>query len=162
MNCERGMHVQIRKATENDLDSINQLFYELDTCSIEQQPEHFQRGERTKAYLCDIVNGKNTVFLLGVADNRIIGFSLLYLKEVNGPNLLVPCRYAYIQDFIVTKEYRNRGLGKQLMDASKEWAKINGAEYLRLSVIPKNVDGLRFYFKNGLSEQMITMECRLQ
>lgn len=154
--------MEIRQATVNDLDAITELFYELDTCSIEQQPEHFQRGERTNQYLCEIISNEKATFLIAIIDEEIIGFSLIYLKEVKGLSLLVPCKYAYIQDFIVTESCRNNGYGKSLMTASKEWAKKNGADYLRLSVIPKNESGRRFYVRNGLSEQMITMECEIK
>lgn len=151
----------IRFATVNDLSIINSLFYELDSLSIEQQPQHFQRGERSIEYLTEIINNDNSVFLVCELDNEVIGFSLIYLKEVKGLNLLVPCTYAYIQDFVISKLYRNNGYGQKLMDESKKWAALQGAEYLRLSVIPKNTDGIRFYKKNGLMEQMITMECKI-
>ena len=43
----------IRKATIDDIRAINELFWELDTDAINDQPEHFQRGARTVEYLSD-------------------------------------------------------------------------------------------------------------
>ena len=151
--------MEVRCATISDIDRIKELFWELDTDAIETQPEHFQRGERAFQYFIDIINDYKSDFLLGIIGNDIIGFSLIFEKEVKGLSLLVPCKYAYVQDFIITKAYRNRGLGTKLLEASKQWAKEHDSEYLRLSVIPKNVDGIRFYRRNGMAEQMITMEC---
>lgn len=153
--------MEIRQATINDLEVILELFLELDTLSIQQQPEHFQRCERSIEYLCEIVNSESSDFLLLIIDEKIVGFSLIFMKEVKGLSLLIPCKYAYIQDFVITESCRNKGYGKLLMEASKEWANKHGADYLRLSVIPKNEAGVRFYIKNGLSEQMITMECKI-
>jgi len=151
----------IRKATVDDIRAINELFWELDTDAINEQPEHFQRGERTIEYLSGIVEDEKSDFLVAVIDEEIVGFSLLFQKETKGLSLLVPCKYAYLQDFIVTGTHRNKGIGSKLLHESKEWAKAHGMEYLRLSVLPENKKAQHFYMKHGLTEQMITMECSL-
>jgi GNAT superfamily N-acetyltransferase len=151
--------MEVRCATISDIGRIQELFWELDTDAIETQPEHFQRGERTAEYFCKIINDNKSDFLLAIINNSIIGFSLLFEKEVKGLSLLVPCKYTYIQDLIITKIYRNHGYGTKLLEVSKQWAKDHDSEYLRLTVIPKNIDGIRFYKRNGMAEQMITMEC---
>jgi ribosomal protein S18 acetylase RimI-like enzyme len=151
----------IRKATVDDIESINKLFYELDTGAIEMQPEHFKRGSRSFEYLSGLIEDEKSDFLLAVVDNDIIGFSLLFSKETADISLLVPCKYAYIQDFVVAEKYRNKGIGSVLMEESKRWAKERRMDYLRLSVIPANKDAQRFYARHGLTEQMITMEYSL-
>jgi ribosomal protein S18 acetylase RimI-like enzyme len=153
--------MDIRKAAANDIPEINQLFWELDTDAIKYQPEHFQRSDRTEDYLMEIIKSEKSDFLVAILDNEILGFSLLYEKEVKGLSLLIPCKYAYIQDFIVKEKYRNRGIGTQLFEASKQWAKERNMEYLRLSVFPTNDSGIRFYKRHGLLKQMLTMECSL-
>lgn len=153
--------MDIRKAVANDIPEINQLFWELDTDAIKYQPEHFQRSERTEDYLVEIIESQKSDFLVAVLYNEVVGFSLLYEKEVKGLSLLIPCKYAYLQDFIVKEKYRNRGIGTQLLEASRQWAKERGMEYLRLSVFPANDSSIRFYKNHGLLEQMLTMECSL-
>jgi ribosomal protein S18 acetylase RimI-like enzyme len=151
----------IRVANIEDIEAINKLFYELDTDAINMQPEHFQRGSRSFDYLVGLINGDKSAFLLAVVENEIKGFSLIFEKATANINLLVPCRFAYIQDVVVSEKYRNRGVGSRLMEESKVWAKERGLEYLRLSVIPNNKAAQRFYSRHGLGEQMITLECRL-
>ncbi|MBQ8641596.1 MAG: GNAT family N-acetyltransferase [Clostridia bacterium] len=151
----------IRTAVSTDLGQIKQLFQELDACSVQQQPEHFQTGERSDAYLTELINREDSAFLVCIEEDTIIGFSLLFLKETKPLSLLVPCTYAYIQDFVVSENRRRQGYGTLLIEASKQWAKDHNAQYMRLSVIPDNEAGIRFYQKNGLYPQMITMECPL-
>ena len=148
-----------RTASAADLEQIRQLFWELDSCSINQQPEHFQRGERSDTYLTSLIENDDSDFLLCIADDTIIGFSLVFFRETKPISLLVPCTYGFIQDFVIAEKYRRQGYGTQLLEASRRWAKDRGAQYLRLSVIPNNEAGIRFYQKNGLYPQMITMEC---
>jgi len=148
-----------RQASIADFAAINALFCELDTDAITSQPHHFRRAERKREYLDDLISDEKSDFLLAVLDGEVVGFSLLFSKETKDLSLLVPCKYAYIQDFVVKSTHRNLGIGSRLMDASKSWAKVRGAEYLRLSVLPDNVNAQRFYSRHGLTRQMISMEC---
>jgi ribosomal protein S18 acetylase RimI-like enzyme len=153
--------ITTRSATPDDFADIRRLFYALDTGAIESQPEHFQRGERGDEYLCEITRSGKSDFILAIYHGEVVGFSLIYIKEVKGLSLLVPCAYAYIQDFVVAENHRNKGVGAKLLEESKRWGKARGAQYLRLSVLPDNEAGRRFYLRNGLDQQMITMECSL-
>lgn len=153
--------MNIRRATKNDLVEINKLFLELDQHGAKAQPAHFKIGERTEEYLLGIINSDNSDFLLAILENTIVGFSLVFEKEVKGISSLVPCTYAYLQDFIVKEEYRNRGIGTKLFEASKQWAKDRHMEYFRLTVLPTNESGIRFYKRHGLMGYMLTMECPL-
>ena len=157
-----AMRMIIRKATTNDIDAINDLFYELDTDAINMQPEHFQRGSRSFEYLSGLIKDDKSDFLLAVVDDSIVGFSLLFEKETLNINLLVPCKYAYIQDFVVTESCRNKGIGATLMKESKQWARDHSMDYVRLSVLPGNKNAQRFYSYHGLSEHMVTLECSLR
>lgn len=151
----------IRVASIEDIEAINKLFYELDTDAINMQPEHFQRGSRSFDYLAELVNGEKSAFLLATIEDEIIGFSLIFEKATANLSLLVSYKFAYIQDFIVSEKYRNKGIGSRLMEESKSWAERRGLTYLRLSVIPNNKVAQRFYSRHGFGEQMITMECPL-
>jgi len=154
--------VNIRKATASDIAAIKRLFWELDTDAVMHQPEHFQRVERPDAYLSGIIENPKADFLLAtVGDEEVVGFSLIFEKETGDISCLKKCRYGYIQDFVVTAGHRNKGYGAALLDASKEWARERGLDYLRLSVFPTNEGGIRFYSRHGLGLQMITMECEL-
>ncbi len=68
----------------------------------------------------------------------MIGFALVMEREAGAISCLRPCRYAYIQDFVVAGEWRNRGYGTALFQAAKAWARGRRLEYLRLSVFPQN------------------------
>lgn len=150
--------MQIRKAGPLDIKAIRALFWDLDSGAIAWQPEHFQQGERDCAYMTGLIEDEMSDFLLAVAGDQVLGFSLLLQKKTADLSLLVPCSFAYIQDFVVREGYRGQGIGSALMDASKAWAKERGLSYLRLSVLPQNEGAQRFYARHGLHVQMISME----
>ena len=151
----------IRSAIGEDLAVIRALFWQLDTHAIESQPQHFRRGERTDEYLLSLIEDENSDFLLVELDGEAVGFSLLFFKWTKDISLLVPCKFAYIQDFIVREDLRGQGIGTALMEASMDWARARSAGYLRLSVLPDNLGAQRFYARLGLVPQMITMEVEI-
>ncbi|MBO4701748.1 MAG: GNAT family N-acetyltransferase [Lachnospiraceae bacterium] len=75
----------------------------------------------------------------------------------------VPCLKSetslYLQDLVVTSEFRSQGIGTILMNEAKKYGKEKGDDFFRTQVFPQNTDGLRFYERNGFSEKMITIEC---
>ena len=48
-----------------------------------------------------------------------------------------------------------------LMEASKRYGKEHGVDFIRTQVFPQNIDGMRFYEKNGFREMMKTIESSL-
>ena len=82
------------------------------------------------------------------------------ILEQKNISCLKPQKVVYIQDFDVLEEKRGRGIGTALMNASKEYGKKRGADFIRTQVFPKNIDGMRFYERNGFCEMMKTIECQ--
>ena len=150
-----------RKATTEDINAIDKLFYELETHAIDLHPNIFQRGIRSDEYLAGIINDETSDILLAVIDGDVIGFSVIFERAAPDISAFVPRKHAFIQDFVVTKKYRNKGIGAALMEQSKLWARERGLDSLRLSVLAGNTDGRRFYENQGLSEYLVTMECSL-
>jgi len=148
----------IRTATGEDLAAIRALFWQLDTHAIESQPWHYCRGERADEYLLGLIEDENADFLLAERNGEIVGFSQLSFKWTRDIPVLVPCKFAYIQDFVVREDLRGQGIGAALMEASKDWARARGAGYLRLGVLAGNLGAQRFYARHGLAPQAITME----
>ena len=51
-------------------------------------------------------------------------------------------------------------IGTQLVKEAKAYGKAHGADFIRTQVFPGNVDGMRFYERNGFCEMMKTIECQ--
>ena len=151
----------IRTATGGDLAAIRALYQQLDTHAVESQPQHFRRRERSDEYLLGLIEDENSDFLLAELEGEIVGFSQISFRWTKDIPVLVPCKYAYINDFVMREGLRGQGIGGALMEASKAWGKARGGEYLRLSVLPDNLGAQRFYARHGMLPQMVTMEAKL-
>ena len=82
---------------------------------------------------------------------------ILQQKKVS---CLKPQSVAYLQDLCVREDMRNNGIGAVLIRAAKDYGKEHKVDFIRTQVFPGNVDGMRFYARNGFREMMKTIECQ--
>jgi len=149
----------IRKATMEDIEAIRVLYLELEQDAVKYQPEHFVIGYRDDDFFAKIFNSQNQDILIAEVESKVVGFSHVMILKQKNVACLKPQTLVYIQDLDVITEMRDRGIGSQLMEASKEYGIAHGADFIRTQVFPQNVNGLRFYEKNGFCEMMKTIEC---
>ena len=99
--------------------------------------------------------------LVADLDGTVIGFSHVMILKQKNVACLKPQTAVYIQDLDVLESERDKGIGTLLINASKEYGKRRGADFTRTQVFPQNIDGIRFYERNGFCEMMKTIESQL-
>lgn len=100
------MDIEVRLAGKGDIDKIHNILDEIQGCEIEQ------RGKR----YAEAINSGFSHFLVAVTDDKIIG----YLNLWNLPDLVDGEFLGIILDCYVSGKYRNRGVGRMLLDASMD------------------------------------------
>lgn len=75
---------------------------------------------------------------------------------------LKPQSLVYIQDLDVAINERNSGIGTLLMESCKRYGRERGVDFIRTQVFPQNINGMRFYERNGFCEMMKTIECQFE
>ena len=75
------------------------------------------------------------------AENKVIGMvsAQLVISTAQG------AYSAWVEDMVITEEYRGIGLGRQLLDAAIHWAKEKGATRAQLLVDIENEPALGYY-----------------
>ncbi len=152
--------MQIRIANEKDVEQLRKLYLELETDGVKYQPEHFVVGYRSDEFFQGIFESEKQDILVAEEAGKVLGFSHLMILKQKGVACLKPQTAVYIQDLDVLESERNKGIGTLLMNASKEYGKKHGADFIRTQVFPQNTDGMRFYERNGFCEMMKTIECQ--
>ena len=154
----------IRKAKIEDAAAIEALYTELEKDAVMYQPEHFvlsPEGARVRQ-LEEILKSENQVMLMAVDESDVvIGFAHVVFMGVKAFSCLKPQTNIYLQDLVVSGDYRNRGIGTLLLNEAKKYGTEKGADFFRTQVFPLNKAGLRFYERNGFSIKMITIEAPL-
>ena len=100
-------------------------------------------------------NGK---ILLYEDNEKIVGLvvGLINNDEADRYDFKAPKR-GRITELIVEKEYRGKQIGKQLLDAMKEYLKSAKCEKILIAVFGYNESAIKFYEKNGYHIRMIDM-----
>ena len=135
-------NINIRVATENDLDAIYALVHELavyerapeaHTATLEQYKRDFNAGifEAHVAIDTDAVGAP------------IIGMIFYYMAYSTWKG-----RMLYLEDFVVTESYRQYGVGQLLFDTFLSIARQKDCILVKWQVLDWNEPAVRFYEKN--------------
>ena len=100
-------------------------------------------------------NGK---ILLFKENGKIVGLivGLINNDETEKFDFKAPKR-GRITELIVDSEYRGKQIGKQLLDAMKEYLKSIECKKILIAVFGYNESSIKFYEKNGYHIRMIDM-----
>ncbi len=153
--------MHIRLANMKDIEQLRRLYLELETDGVKYQPEHFIIGYRSDEFFNLIFENDNQDILVADIDGTVIGFSHVMILKQKNIACLKPQTVVYIQDLDIIESERNKGIGTLLIKASKEYGKRRGADFIRTQVFPQNINGIRFYERNGFCEMMKTIESQL-
>lgn len=141
MADESDIHVNIRIAEPADLESLVSLLELL--FSIE---EDFVFDEpRQRRGLALMLGNERGCVLVAEAGGRVIGMcsgQLLISTAEGGRSLLV-------EDVVLEKQWRGRGVGRLLLEAISDWAREHEVSRLQLLADRNNIPALAFYRKLG-------------
>jgi GNAT superfamily N-acetyltransferase len=146
------METQIREATMHDIDSLCDLFVEVNDLHAEAVPHLFQKvkaGEVMADYLRDQIGWPGRQIFVSEQDDVLVGFVIVAVRLAPDAPVYVPRRFAEIEVLMVRKSCRRQGIGHALMDRAHQWATDHGINQVDLVVLDFNEDARRFYEELG-------------
>ena len=148
------MDINIRKAKKSDCERMMELIKEL--AIFERAPDEVTV---TLEHFITTGFGQNPVWQALVAVNeeeKILGISLYYMRYSTWKGLRL-----YLEDLIVTQEYRGKGIGKMLFDRTVEEARNIGVSGMMWQVLDWNKPAIDFYKKYGADVSSEWLNCSL-
>lgn len=150
----------IRRATDNDLNKINDLLQQVLTVHHNGRPDLFKKG--TKKYtddeLLQIIADDNRPIFVAENDNEVVGYAFCVFQQHLNNNILTDVKTLYIDDLCVDETKRGLHIGSTLYDYVLKFAKESGCYNVTLNVWSCNQKALKFYERLGLAPQKIGME----
>jgi GNAT superfamily N-acetyltransferase len=147
------MNTIIRKGVITDLPQVLQLVKEL--AIYEKAPQEvtvtIEDMERDGF-------GKNPIFYFFVAEveQKIVGIALYYIKYSTWKGKCV-----FLEDIIVTAEFRKFGIGKKLVEEVVKVAKDMKVERMEWQVLEWNESAIQFYKKMNTHFDNEWINCKL-
>ena len=142
--------MKIRLATENDVETIAQLWYELVTYHqtlTDDMPKPAPDG--VERYAQRIRYGLSDSYLktfVAEIDEKIVGYVFGSVIDLL-PETFVAENAGLIGDLYVQDAYRGMGVGSALMQAMKDWFKLRGVNHYEWYVAASNEIGVNFWQK---------------
>lgn len=157
----------VRKATVKDIPNLIKLFRGLVKYhqKIYTKDDKFYNKEIKNVrglwmkFIKKNINNKNSLILISYDNKKPVAYSISYIKD-NIPVYSIK-KYGYISDLYVDKNYRKKGIGKELVDMSKKRFKKKGIKFMSLEVNHNNNHTIKFYNKYGFKEYHKSMRMRI-
>jgi len=151
----------IRKATIKD-------FEKLKAIKLESKKDEMKYSDSLKAlskttgiyfeyFKAELEKKNSAVFI--AEDKKPIGIIIAtYFKPLRISKF---ARKGYVSNLYVQKNYRNKSIGKKLLDISLKWLKENKVKYVSLEIHLENKDALNFYTKMGFEKYTVKLHKKL-
>jgi len=131
------MSIQIREATAADIPALHGLVAELaghlgDESDFTSPIDQFKKD----------YNDGYFDALVAEEDGQIAGMALycLLYSTWNG-------RMIYLEDFVISRQHRRKGIGQLLWDALKDHGRSHDCKILKWQVVAEDEGAMRFYRK---------------
>ncbi|KKP67486.1 MAG: GCN5-related N-acetyltransferase [Candidatus Roizmanbacteria bacterium GW2011_GWA2_35_19] len=135
--------MKARLATKLDKIAILNLLNELG--KVGNKTSDNAESEKIGEIFNEIISKKN-VFIFVVDENsEILALATLYLI----PYIRHGSYRGHIEDFVVSKEFRNKGIGSFFIKEIKKYCKTIDISVIKLTSMLDNIIAHDFYEKNG-------------
>ncbi|MBX3239005.1 MAG: GNAT family N-acetyltransferase [Chitinophagaceae bacterium] len=151
------MDITIRKAVKEDCPRMLELVQEL--AEYEKAP---QEVTVSLEHFVDSGFGEKPVWWAFVAEStagaekQIVGIALYYIRYSTWKG-----QRLFLEDIVVTREWRGRGIGKQLFDRTIEEARDKKFKGMMWQVLDWNEPAINFYKKYGADFDEEWINCSL-
>ena len=144
-------------------EQIKDLLLELQEHIVKLDKEGFniaseEYREKYFEKTMEAINNNDGKILLYESNGKIVG---LIVGIVNNDTTV---RYDFnapkrgrITELVVNYEYRNKGIGKELLNSMKEYLKSIGCKKILIAVFGYNKGAIKFYKENGYHTRMMDM-----
>lgn len=104
---------------------------------------------------CRQCDGK--IFVAEVGD-EIVGFASILSKVTSEDLDDGGLEYGLVSDLVVARGFRNRGIGRKLLEASESFARERNVKWLRIGVLAANESADRLYDSMGFQKRYVERE----
>lgn len=124
--------MNIRLAEEKDYLQVEELMKQVHDMHVELCPNIYKPEE----------------------DDKVVGVLSYIFRMISG-KVVVDRKVMFIESLAVDEKYRNRGIGRGLLDRAKEICKAKGCDSLELQVNAKNIRAWEIYKNMVLKKKVL-------
>ncbi|MBP4040665.1 GNAT family N-acetyltransferase [Aeromonas sp. SrichE-2G] len=146
--------MEIRKASELDIDAILELNRQIGEIHYAQAPQVFcAPSPEERAFLLAAITAEGRLFCVAEQDGAVAGFLTARIDINETIPFLSKEPICRIGTVVVDEGHRSRGIGRALIAHCDHWAKARGASQIRLEVMAFNARARELYESLGFTRQ---------
>jgi GNAT superfamily N-acetyltransferase len=149
----------IQPAIPDNLESIVALWYEFIEFHRQHDPSFAgspEAADHYRRFVAEKLADPNWLVLVAVDETSVVGYCLAAIME-RPPLYFAVNRYGFVEDMIVTQQYRRRGVGYLLYDRIEAWLKANKVTRIELRATVANEVSQAFWKRAGFKEFVVTL-----
>ncbi len=152
--------MQIRRAEEKDIPSIDKLLNEVNMVHHVIRPDLFNINRKyTDKQLREIIaDDTKPIFVATDDKDQLVGYCMTQFQQILGDTIRTEIKTLYIDDLCVDEAVRGQHIGQNLYEYTKEFAKNHGFYNITLHVWAGNDNAQKFYERMGLVPQYTCLE----
>lgn len=158
------MEIQIRAMRPDDFDAVQEIFRTVHAMHQENRPDLYRKLDAplSRAYYTQMVENPGGIALCAECGGKVAGVAYTYMKAPTENPVMVPRITAFMDDLAVHPDFRERGIGRALLEESRKQALARGAVSLELMVWAFNQNAIEFYEHAGMTPRSMIMEMKLE
>ena len=159
----KGMVINmIRKASLHDIDKIINIDRQLIKRHCDMDPKTFKMPDEEFYYnslLKAIESDEKEIFVF--EDETIKGYAMV-TESIRDIPIKIRKKVCLIDELAVDENYRNEGIGTELLNYIKSYVNNKKLDVLEICVRAENENAYKLYERCGFEPQLITMEVKLK
>ncbi len=151
----------IREMNLNDYEDVRILVRQIHELHLSNRPDIYNDGESfPKECFEKVLSDVNNLNYVYVENKKIVGVLNATLQHTNPLPIIKPRTYYFIENIVVDKNHRRKGIAKKLFHYLTLKAKENNIDSIELNVWAFNKDAIKFYESMGMNIKNIRMEIK--
>ncbi|MCK5562302.1 MAG: GNAT family N-acetyltransferase [Thermoplasmata archaeon] len=145
--------MNIREANSDDKEQIAKLFSDENDHHYTLQPEIFNNLSAAEIlpenWFENILKNDTQFIFVAEIETQLVGLIYFTIHQIDDDLLCKQKNWINIDEMAVQKNYRGKGIGKELLNFVENYAKQLKAGSIRLEVWENNEAAIYFYQSNG-------------
>ena len=151
----------IREMNLNDYEDVRILVKQIHELHLSNRPDIYNDGESfPKEYFEKVLSDANNLNYVYVENKKIVGVLNATLQHTNPLPIIKARTYYFIENLVVDKNHRRKGIAKKLFNYLTLKAKENNIDSIELNVWSFNTEAIKFYESMGMNIKNIRMEIK--
>lgn len=151
----------IREMNLNDYEDVRILVKQIHELHLSNRPDIYNDGESfPKEYFEKVLSDANNLNYVYVENKKIVGVLIAAIQHTNPLPIIKPRTYYFIENIVVDKNHRRKGIAKKLFSYLTLKAKENNIDSIELNVWSFNTEAIKFYESMGMNIKNIRMETK--